>query len=170
MSGGWLIQDPSSGEICPPYASPRFRTSRLPCPTGKGDFPHGGFPCARHATPHSSPKSTFRLPHGRATTQSARTHTHGWNTFGDGTAPCLSVHGHWLENAGFKVGASVSVEATVGQPIITLVELPSSTQQRHSSEFEGHIAKPARARLATTWNMSHRKFNRTEFARSRSLG
>lgn len=68
------------------------------------------------------------------------------DTFGGGTAPCLSVHGHWLENAGFKVGASVSVEATVGQLLLTLVEFPDSTEPRHSSAFERHIAKLARAK------------------------
>lgn len=76
-----------------------------------------------------------------------RAHTYAWmDTFGGGTAPCLSVHGHWLENAGFKVGASVNVEATVGQLLITLLEFPDSTEPRHSSAFERHIAKLARAK------------------------
>jgi addiction module HigA family antidote len=76
-----------------------------------------------------------------------RAHTYAWmDTFGGGTAPCLSLHGHWLESAGFRVGASVSVEATVGQLVITLVEFPDSTEPRHSSAFERHIAKIARAK------------------------
>jgi hypothetical protein len=48
-------------------------------------------------------------------------------------------------DAGFKVGASVSVETTVGQLVITLVEFPSSTQHCHYSAFERHIAKRGHA-------------------------
>jgi plasmid maintenance system antidote protein VapI len=74
-----------------------------------------------------------------------RAHTYAWmDTFGGGTAPCLSVHGHWLENAGFKIGASVSVEATVGQLVISLIDYPESMRQRHSNAFEKHIAKLVR--------------------------
>lgn len=101
----------------------------------------------QHPTLPLNPPTYFARPRH----YTVRARTYAWmDSFGDGTAPCLSVHGHWLENAGFRVGASVSVEATVGQLIITLVEFPSSTQQRHSSEFERHIAKLASARLATT--------------------
>jgi hypothetical protein len=29
------------------------------------------------------------------------------DTFGGGTASSLTIHGHWLESAGFKIGVSV---------------------------------------------------------------
>lgn len=71
-----------------------------------------------------------------------RAHTYAWmDTFNGGTAPCLAIHGHWLESAGFKVGASVRVEATVGQLVISLVEYPESARERKPKNFERHIEK-----------------------------
>ncbi|MFL9584483.1 SymE family type I addiction module toxin [Stenotrophomonas sp. AB1(2024)] len=75
-----------------------------------------------------------------------RARTYAWmDTFGGGTVPCLSIHGHWLESAGFKVGSSVSIESTVGQLIIKLIEAPEEARQSNSTAFEKHIAKRGRA-------------------------
>ncbi|MFL9584481.1 hypothetical protein [Stenotrophomonas sp. AB1(2024)] len=75
-----------------------------------------------------------------------RTHTYAWmDTFGGGAAPCLSIHGHRLEKAGFITGASVSIESTVGQLIIKLIEFPEEARQSNSTAFEKHIAKRGRA-------------------------
>ena len=71
-----------------------------------------------------------------------RAHTYAWmDTFSNGAAPCLSIHGHWLEKAGFRTGASVSVEAGVGQLIVRLIEYPESTRDRQPRNFEKHIEK-----------------------------
>ncbi|WP_313347970.1 SymE family type I addiction module toxin [Stenotrophomonas sp.] len=88
----------------------------------------------------------LHLPTGeRPRHYTVRAHTYAWmDTFGGGTVPCLTVHGHWLESAGFKVGSSVSIEATVGRLAISLLDYPESTRQRHSNAFEKHIEKRGR--------------------------
>ncbi len=74
-----------------------------------------------------------------------RAHTYAWmDTFNGGTVPCLSIHGRWLESAGFKVGASVSIEATQGQLIVTLIEFPEEARRSTSTAFERHVAKLGR--------------------------
>lgn len=79
-----------------------------------------------------------------------RAHTYAWmGTFSGGTVPCLSVHGQWLESAGFKIGASVSIEATIGQLVITRVEFPEEDRRRHSTAFERHIANRNRTKAAS---------------------
>jgi len=75
-----------------------------------------------------------------------RAHVYDWmDAFGGGTVPCLSVHGGWLESAGFKTNASVRVESTVGQLIVNIVEYPESTRERQPKNFERHIQSIGRA-------------------------
>ena len=85
-----------------------------------------------------------------------RAHTYAWmDTFDGGTVPCLSIHGRWLESAGFKVGASVSIEATQGQLIVTLIEYPEEARRSTSTAFEKHIAKLGRTTPDSRFIVDH---------------
>lgn len=54
------------------------------------------------------------------------------------------------------IGVSASVEATVGQLVITQLEYPVGTRRRHSTAFERHIANRNRTKAASDVVHEHR--------------
>jgi plasmid maintenance system antidote protein VapI len=95
-------------------------------------------------THHPFPEVHLPTPE-RPRHYTTRAHTYAWlHVFAGGTVPCLSLHGHWLEKAGFKIGASASVEATPGKLIISLLEYPESSREWNPKNFERHIEKVGR--------------------------
>ncbi|WNH47284.1 MULTISPECIES: hypothetical protein [Stenotrophomonas] len=70
-----------------------------------------------------------------------RAHTYAWmGTFDGGIVPCISAHGSWLYNAGFKPGARVTVNATKGRLIFDVMDPPKEPRIRKCNAFEKYIA------------------------------